>query len=560
METNRITASSAAGTAGSPPKTGEVTTFYSYDSAAVRSQALAHAGWLLAGRRRTKTPVLMIDWDLEGPGLHHYFARTQDATASGRIGVLELFEACRDRLRAPGRAFGDDTEALAAHVLDSIDWDAHIERVDDGRPLYLMRAGRFDDSYGERADRLDWDALFCACPALFRSFAAHLKERFAHVLIDCRSGRSAATSVCTALLADKMVGLFTPDPRSLDGLQGVVARALDYRCSHEDEQRPLLVYPLPSPIDAAGEARLRWRFGDAQQRDRCDRDRDRDRDAGPAGSAGSAGLTGPAYQPALEKLLGACYGVSSVSLDSYLDEVQLPQSSLIGMGPPAARLQASSGRLGPVRSIEALLEWLEPGHFPWRPLAEVRLVQAVDALRERAADPQAPALVRELARLGQSYLGQQGELEAARRIEQHVIALEEGLHAMEEGKRGHPGVRRAGDGAGTTAMTGTTAAAGTAAVPAGTAADVLDDKLSHLQELIDNRSPREARALADSLRSSILRPSVAHPLRRRGAAMIKQVYLQEGDKDALLAFTQDEVHSLEGALIQAAGGRPLVPG
>jgi len=529
METNRITGMAA----GSPAKTGEVTTFYSYDSAAVRSQALAHAGWLLAGRRHTKTPVLMIDWDLEGPGLHHYFSRPQDAGAPGvatpgRIGVLELFEACRDRLRAPGRAFGDDTEALAEHVLDSIDWDAHIERVDDGRPLYLMRAGRFDDSYGERADRLDWDALFCACPALFRSFAAHLKQRFAHVLIDCRSGRSAATSVCTALLADKMVGVFTPDPRSLDGLQGVVARALDYRCSHEEEQRPLLVYPLPSPVDAAGEARLRWRFGDAQQRDH-----------NPAASA---------YQPALEKLLGACYGVSSVSLDSYLDEVQLPQSSLIGSAPLGGRAhQGTNGRLGPVRSIEALLEWLEPGHFPWRPLAEVRLVQAVDALRERAADPQAPALVRELARLGQSYLGQQGELEAARRIEQHVIALEEGLHAMEEGKRGHPGVRRAGDATGAT---------GSGAAPA---ADSLDDKLSRLQELIDN-SPREARALADSLRSSILRPSVAHPLRRRGAAMIKQVYLQEGDKDALLAFTQDEVHSLEGALIQAAGGRPLVPG
>jgi hypothetical protein len=498
-------------------KIGEVTTFYAYDSAAVRSHALAHAGWLLAGRRHAKTPVLMIDWDLEGPGLHHYFS-----PAAARPGVLELFEACRDRLRAPGRGFGDDTEALAEHVLDSIDWDTYIERVDDGRPLYLMRAGRFDDSYGERADRLDWDALFCACPALFRSFAARLKRRFAHVLIDCRSGRSAATSVCTALLADKMVGLFTPDARSLDGLQGVVARALDYRCSHEDEQRPLLVYPLPSPIDAGGEARLRWRFGDPQQRD--------------AGAAASG------YQPALEKLLGACYGVSSVTLDSYLDEVQLPQASLLGTAPPGGRAQAGAGtRLGPVRSIEALLEWLEPGHFPWRPLAEVRLVQAVEALRERAADPQAPALVRELARLGQSYLGQQGELEAARRIEQHVIALEEGLHAMEEGKRGFTGARRGGE-----------------AAPG--ASDALDDKLSRLQELIDSRSPREARALADSLRSSILRPSVAHPLRRRGAAMIKQVYLQDGDKDALLAFTQDEVHSLEGALIQAATGRPLVPG
>jgi hypothetical protein len=77
---------------------------------------------------------------------------------------------------------------------------------------------------------------------------------------------------------------------------------------------------------------------------------------------------------------------------------------------------------------------MEPGHFPWRPLAEVRLMQAVEALRERAGDTQAPPLARELARLGQLYLGQQGELEVARRIEQHVVALEEGLHAMEEGR------------------------------------------------------------------------------------------------------------------------------
>jgi hypothetical protein len=31
--------------------------------------------------------------------------------------------------------------------------------------------------------------------------------------------------------------------------------------------------------------------------------------------------------------------------------------------------------------------------------------------------------------------------------------------------------------------------------------------------------------------------------------MIKQVYLQDGDKDALIAFTQDEVSSLEGRVV-----------
>jgi hypothetical protein len=146
------------------------------------------------------------------------------------------------------------------------------------------------------------------------------------------------------------------------------------------------------------------------------------------------------------------------------------------------------------------------------------------------------------------YLDQQGELEAARRIEQQVFALETSLQAIDEERRGGsgpgcdgppwPGHERPGhERPGLDRPTG----------------EVLDDKLSRLQELIDSRSPHEARALADSLRSSVLRPSVAHPLRRRGSAMIKQVYLQQGDKDALLAFTQDEVFSLEGALLQAAG-------
>jgi hypothetical protein len=426
MDTNRITAASAQGA-------GEVTTFYSYGGAAPRSLALAVAAGLLAGRGAARTPVLMIDWDLEAPGLHLHFPRTQEAPP--RPGVLELFEACRDRLRGLGRTHDDAAEALAAEVLDELDWDAYIERVDDSRPLYLMRAGRMDESYGERADRLDWDALFCACPALFRSFAARLTRRFGHVLIDCRSGRSAATSVCTALLADKMVGLFTPDPRSLEGLRGVVARALEYRCSHEDDQRPLLVYPVPAPLDPCADSRMRWRFGDP-------------------------GRAQSGYQGALEKLLAECYGLSSLSLDSYLDEVMLPLSGMAGLAPSSGRaVPGERERFGPVRSVEALLDWVEHGHFPWRPLAEVRLVEAIDAFRARAADPQAPALVRELARLGQAYLGEQGELEVARRLTEHTMAIDAGLHAIEGPPRVPPPARHQED-------------------PPG---DGQDDKLSRLQ-------------------------------------------------------------------------------
>src|SRR5206468_8394599 len=97
MDTNRITAAPV-------PHAGQVTTFYSFDGAGPRSQALAIAAGLLAGRDAARTPVLMIDWDLEAPGLHHHFPRAHDARQ--RPGVLELFEACRDRLRGSSRPHG----------------------------------------------------------------------------------------------------------------------------------------------------------------------------------------------------------------------------------------------------------------------------------------------------------------------------------------------------------------------------------------------------------------------------------------------------------------------
>jgi hypothetical protein len=89
------------------------------------------------------------------------------------------------------------------------------------------------------------------------------------------------------------------------------------------------------------------------------------------------------------------------------------------------------------------------------------------------------------------------------------------------------------------------------------AQEPLEHKLGQLHKLVEGGRSREARQLADILREIILRPSVSQPLRRRGVALIKQVYQDDNDKDALLAFAEDEVASLEGALIEASGGRPL---
>ena len=383
MEINRITLPPI-------PAPGDVTTFYSYESGTARSSALANMGVLLAGGNNATVPVLMIDWDTESPGLHHTFGADAD-----RPGLLEYFAACREHLdmlvRSQAECAGDDLR-LARAVLEAIDWMPYVERVDQSRPLYLMRAGRFDDSYGERADAMDWDGLFAACPALFRCFGEHMALRFRHVLVDARSGRSAAVSICTTLLPRKLVGLFTPSQRSLDGLCGAVQRAIEYRCSHEDEQRPLLVYPVPCSIDSADcERRLQWRRGDA--------------------------VKGGGYQRALEKLLRESYGVSKISLDSYLDEVQLQQTNAMAGGDSLAESAGREGdRFSLARTFETLLDWVAEGHFPWQSHAEVGLLGRVALARVLSADGISTAvsvpLAGDLRRLGELYRRQGRERQA----------------------------------------------------------------------------------------------------------------------------------------------------
>ena len=811
MELDRITL---------PPITapGEVTTFYSFESGTARSVALSNMAVLLAGRQNATVPVLMIDWDTESPGLHHFFDQREE-----KLGLLEYFQACRDHLRLLAGTSGADDDALARHVLESIDWELYVERVDQSRPLYLMRAGRFDETYGERANGMDWDGLFAACPALFRAFGDFMSRKFRHVLIDARSGRSAAVSICTALLPRKLVGLFTPNQRSLEGLAGVVNRAIDYRCSHEEAQRPLMVYPLPALVDSADcERRVQWRRGDPVR-----------------------GTTG--YQPVLERLLAQSYGLSQLSLDSYLDEIQLQQTAAMSGGAPLSHTRGhGADRFSLERTFDTLLGWMEHDRFPWQSRSEIALLGSISAARAQAGDnlagPSLLPLARDLADLGDLYrdngrevqareffeeslsirqrmlgndhpdtragcarlaallrdsgklddarelydmlardcarllgehnaetlaarsglastlaqlgefeqaldlhatitricedrfgndhmltlnsyagqaqtlarerefsrarmlyelvldgrqrllghehedtlrcaqqlaivlsdlgdmanakklqlgvvaarerhagpdhpatvlaretlaeilaglgdipalralqeelartrernlgaehpetlsiqlslattLGMQGELDAACVLQQRVVETQERMYGADspqtlhskkmlaktlseqghtldarrlEEAVAHPADRQLAPRA---MVSGPHESQGSLlhyapAGPqerdsAGLHVQSLDEKLEQLQQLIDSRSDGEARELADSLRKSVLRPCVAHPLRKRGVAMIRKVYTRDGDKDALLSFVQDEVALLDAHLNQAAGGRPV---
>ena len=88
---------------------GEVISFYSYKGGAGRTMALANIAQRLASAHNGAQPILMIDWDLEAPSLHHYFNCKLDGP-----GVLELFQACQDALFRLRGAPPRDPEGLGA--------------------------------------------------------------------------------------------------------------------------------------------------------------------------------------------------------------------------------------------------------------------------------------------------------------------------------------------------------------------------------------------------------------------------------------------------------------
>src|SRR5262249_33510797 len=127
--------------------------------------------------------------------------------------------------------------------------------------LSLIKAGLFDDGYPRRASEFAWDDLFHATVGLFEGFADFLRAHFEYVLIDSRTGISDTSGICTMLLPDKLVVVFTPNQQSLTGIENLVRKAVAYRKGSPDG-RPLTVFPLLSRVEMARPQLLEaWRNG-----------------------------------------------------------------------------------------------------------------------------------------------------------------------------------------------------------------------------------------------------------------------------------------------------------
>jgi MinD-like ATPase involved in chromosome partitioning or flagellar assembly len=214
---------------------GSILTFYSYKGGVGRTMAVANIATLLAlkGLR-----VLVVDWDLEAPGLHRYFADLE--TVSSNLGLLDLL------LDSGGSGALPDWRKYASQV-----------RVEGSVSLTMLTSGRINDEYDGRLLSFEWSDFFRAQNggALLESLRHHWVTEFDVTLIDSRTGISDSGGVCTVQMPDVLVPVFSPNRQSLEGTKNVVLKAQAARQKLAYDRTRFLVFPLLARIDSRTEYR-----------------------------------------------------------------------------------------------------------------------------------------------------------------------------------------------------------------------------------------------------------------------------------------------------------------
>lgn len=217
-----------------------VVTFYSFKGGVGRTMAVANVAYRLANTHGLR--VVVVDWDLEAPGLHRFLGLPPERVAEAP-GVLDYLLAWREA-----------KNSNAPHPPDATRWILPIT-AETHRPrfgeLFILTAGRIDPGYETRLAGFHWSKFYedDAGAAAVETLRAQLLESADVVLIDSRTGFTDPGGICTIQLPDAVVLMTAPNEQSLEGTAHI-ARAITHapataRASRETPKIWLAVCRVP---------------------------------------------------------------------------------------------------------------------------------------------------------------------------------------------------------------------------------------------------------------------------------------------------------------------------
>ena len=238
-------------------KNGKVITFYSYKGGTGRSMALANVAWILASQGKQ---ILVVDWDLEAPGLHRYFHPFLiDPDLTSTDGLIDfVWDFALESVTPIGDGPGTSGAARLTAAADLTPYTVGLDYDFGDGCLDFIPAGRQGSTYSSRVNSFNWENFYSRLGGgiLLEEVRKRLKRDYDYILLDSRTGVSDTSGICTVQMPDQLVVCFTCNNQSITGSAAVVESILEQREGAGRKGEVLQIFPVLMLVDLAEKDKL----------------------------------------------------------------------------------------------------------------------------------------------------------------------------------------------------------------------------------------------------------------------------------------------------------------
>ena len=235
-----------------PNKGATIVTFYSYKGGVGRSMAVANVAWVLAQKFHKR--VLVVDWDLEAPGLHR-FLDIEDKEVSK--GLIDLFNDYKALLR-------DEQKSLPEKLVEVRKYIQSAEAFSGGGEISLLAAGKQDKNYATLINEFNWPDFYAKWHGF--GFIEYLKNELKQlpdidiIIVDSRTGVTDIGGICTLQLPDIVVLLFALNDQNIEGVKLVAETIAEKAVEIEGRERPPALIIRPARVERTGnqDEKVKW--------------------------------------------------------------------------------------------------------------------------------------------------------------------------------------------------------------------------------------------------------------------------------------------------------------
>lgn len=225
----------------------KIITFYSYKGGVGRTQLLANLAAFFCFYRNKR--ILVLDWDLEAPGLHFYFGIEKEQIQKGTI---DLFQSYVDTVRNSEKGLN---ESEMPYFDESYILPTHY-RTEKGGSIDLISAGKQDENFSNKVNDFGWQHFYKNLDgaAYIEVLKTKLKELdYDYIFVDSRTGINDYSGICNIQFPDINVIIAAPNYQNLNGSLEICKKITESPYMKLEINgipiRKPLIYPILSRLD-----------------------------------------------------------------------------------------------------------------------------------------------------------------------------------------------------------------------------------------------------------------------------------------------------------------------